>query len=109
VRLTDIEIEVMNVFWSNGAPMTASDIISASPKRTWKETSIHVILKTLQEKETVVIDHYVPTAGRAAKAYKATMTMAQYLASQVLEFDVALPELFKAITESKKYLRRLPD
>jgi len=56
----------------------------------------------LQEKSVVAVDHYVPTTGRAAKAFKATVTTAQYLASQVLELDVSIPDLLCAISEGTK-------
>jgi len=102
MKLTDIELEVMNVFWKSEVPMTASDIIAASPNRTWKETSIHVILKTLQTKNAVAVDHYVPTTGRAAKAYRGSVTKAQYVASQAIELDVAIPDLLQAIVEEEK-------
>jgi len=108
MKLTDIELEIMNVLWKSELPLTASDIIAASPKRTWKETSIHVILKTLQAKSVVVVDHHVPTTGRSAKAYKVAVEKAQYLASQVLEFGVDLPELFKALVEEEKKLKKSP-
>jgi len=109
MRLTDIELEVMNILWQSGIPMTASDIIEASPGRTWKESSIHVILKTLQAKNAVLMDHYVPTTGRAAKAYKAALTTAQYVASHVLEFDIALSDLLLAIVEDEKYAEKFPE
>ena len=89
--------------------MTATDLIAASPARTWKETSIHVILKTLQAKNAVLVDHYVPTTGRAAKAYKAALTKAQYVASHVLEFDIAIPDLLLAITEDENYAKKFPE
>jgi len=103
-----MELEVMNIFWKSEIPMTAADLIEASPTRTWKETSIHVILKTLQAKNAIVVDHYVPTTGRAAKAYKAAFTMAQYVAARVLEFDVAIPDLLLAIAEDEKYAKKFP-
>jgi len=110
MRLTDIELEVMNILWKSGTPMTASDLIAASPAdRTWKETSIHVILKTLEAKKAAAVDHYVPTAGRAAKAYKAALTKAQYVASRVLEFDVAIPDLLLAIAEDEKYAEKFSE
>jgi len=106
VKLTDIELEVMDVLWKSREPMTASDIVVASPKRTWKDTSIHVILKTLQAKNAVVIDGYVPTTGRTAKTYKAVVTTVQYVASNVREFDISILELLETLAGDKNFLKK---
>ena len=106
MKLTDMELEVMDILWKSGEPMTASDIVAASPKRTWKDASIHVILKTLQAKNAVVIDCYVPTAGRNAKAFKAAITRVQYVASSVREFDVSVHELLEALVADKAFLKK---
>ena len=106
MKLTDVELEVMNVLWKSGESMTASDIVAASPKRTWKESSIHVILKILQEKNAVVIERYVPTTGRNAKAFKASVTKAEYVVSTIRAFDVPTQELLEVFfTDGKKVFK----
>jgi len=90
----------MDVLWRSETPMTASDIVVASPERTWQEVSIHVILKTLQAKNAVAVDRYVPTTGRTAKAFIATVTTAQYIVSHFRELNVSTPDLLRAIAEN---------
>ena len=103
IKLTDIELEIMDLLWKNETPLTASEIISASPNRTWKETSIHVILKTLQAKNAVLLDGYVPTAGRSAGVYKAALTVEEYAVTQVRGYGVNLGNFIKAIVEDEVY------
>jgi len=88
MRLTDKEIEIMNVLWKGEAPMTATEIVAASPERTWKDISIHVLLKSLLMKNAVIVDHFKPTSARAAKAYRTTVTVEEYAAKHVRELGV---------------------
>lgn len=105
MKLTDKELEIMNVLWMNEVPMVASDIIGASKDRTWQDISIHSIMKSLLMKNAVVIDHIKPTIARSAKAYKATITFEDYIAQQILgnkirKFNV--PKLADILIRSDK-------
>jgi len=102
MKLTGKEIEIMSVLWDNKVPMAAADIIEASPNRTWKETSIHVMLKSLQAKNAVGLDHYIPTAGRAAGAFRALVSREEYALLYVLGLGVDLPLLVAAAEEIKE-------
>ncbi|MCL2842491.1 MAG: BlaI/MecI/CopY family transcriptional regulator [Oscillospiraceae bacterium] len=109
MKLTNIELEIMHVLWKSGTPMTATDIVAASPKRTWKETSIHVILRTLQAKAAVVLDRYIPTTGRAAAAYIPALTAGQYALSQIQESGFDVVGLIETIVGDEKAAGALID
>ena len=107
MNLTGKELEIMRVLWGSDSPMTVSDIIAASPKRTWQEVSVHTILKNMVAKGVVVVDHLVPTTGRAAKAYKTVFTAAQYALEQVQTYGVGIGDLLSAAHEDEKYTKLL--
>jgi predicted transcriptional regulator len=44
MRLTDKEMEIMAVLWESETAMTATEIIEVSNNRTWKESSIYIII-----------------------------------------------------------------
>jgi len=99
-----MEMEIMKVLWKSDAPMTAADIVSASTRRTWKERSIYIMLKSLQDKGLVSVKNYRPATSKATKAYSALITKERYAASQVVAMDVDFVVfLQETIQASKKY------
>lgn len=106
MRLTDKELEIMAVLWDSEIPMTASEIIDASDNRTWKESSIYIIMNTLIKKGAVVLTHHKPTGTNTARAYKPALTSeectALYIAG-VAESGVHIDidELIKCLKEKK--------
>ena len=78
MRLTDKEMEIMAVLWSSVAPMTSSEIIGASDNRTWKESSIYIIMNTLLKKGAVALAQHKPTVTNFARAYKPIITSEEY-------------------------------
>ena len=109
MNLTDKELEIMGVLWRSDSPMTAADIVVASPDRTWQDTSIHIILKTLERKGVVAVDHLVPTSGRWAKAYKAVFTAAQCALKQAQSYGVCFLDMLSAICECEKTAKLLSE
>jgi len=107
MKLTDKELEIMNVLWQSDTLMTAADIIALSPNRTWKETSIHVIMRTLQAKKAVILDSFVPTTGRPSGAYKAALTVEEYALLQVRGFGVNIVSFLEAIMDDECYVDAL--
>ena len=102
MNLTSKELEIMSVLWGSDSPMTANDLIDTSPERTWQEVSLYTILKNLVAKGVVVVDHHVKTAGRDAKAYRATHTAAQYAVLQVNSYGVSLKEFMAAYLDGEE-------
>jgi len=105
MRLTDKELEIMDVLWTSETPLTASDIVSVSQNRTWQDISIHNIMKSLLMKNAVVIDHMKPTTAKAARAFRATTTIEEYVAQQILGMNISIrniqmPELFAILARN---------
>ena len=103
MKLTDMEMEIMNVLWQNEDPVTASDIVSCSNQRTWKERSIYIMLNSLQAKEMVVAENYRPATSKSTKAYRAIVTKEEYAVAQVVAMDVDFVAFFQAMLANEKY------
>ena len=54
IRLTKSEREIMNVLWDTREALTSSEIIKYSVNKTWKDTSVHLLLKTLLDKNIII-------------------------------------------------------
>ena len=101
MKLTDKEKEVMSVLWKSESPMTITEIIEASPNRTWKDVSVYQMLKTLRSKKAVTIDHYRPTSGKSAAVHKPLITPAEYVVLQAFELNVDIGALNAAFANRK--------
>ena len=58
IRLTKSEREIMDVLWKQGKALTSSEIIEFSTNRSWSNTSIHLLLKSLLDKRYTVNHAY---------------------------------------------------
>lgn len=78
MKLTDKELEIMALLWQSKSPMTAAEIIEASSDRTWKESSIYIIMNTLKNKGAVVLACHKHTGTNTARAYEPAITADEY-------------------------------
>ena len=53
VELTRSELEIMNVIWAAGRPLTRGEILELSVDKTWKENSVHILLNRLLAKGAI--------------------------------------------------------
>ena len=44
MRLTKSELEIMEVLWAADEPLCRADIIARSQDKTWKDSSVHILL-----------------------------------------------------------------
>ena len=92
----------MRVLWETQTPMTATEIISSSKDRTWKEKSIFIILQSLLKKKAIAIDHHKATSTNLARVYRATTSMEEYAVKHVLDMNPDIVRFVRAIVRSKK-------
>ena len=87
MKLTAKEMEVMILLWIKKIPLTATEIVEASDNRTWKESSIHIIMKALLRKGAVVLSSPKPTGTNNARSYAPTSSFEEYALSIIYEMD----------------------
>lgn len=77
--LTINECEIMNLFWSQGRPLSKSDIVALSPQKSWKERSIHVLLNSLLAKGMIQISGFVSTKTNYGRTFLPCCTQEEYV------------------------------
>ena len=77
-RLTNSEREIMQVLWKSEKPLTASGIIAASPNKEWKNSSVHLLIKSLLDKDLVEVAGFEKTTKNYARTFKPTMSYEDY-------------------------------
>ena len=83
--LSKNELEIMRLMWEEKRPFSRTEIIAASPERSWKDSSIHILLNSLLKKEAIAIDGFVRTGKNYGRTYVSAMTEEEYVAEQLTQ------------------------
>src|SRR5699024_2374831 len=75
--------EIMELLWTTDRPLTASEIVSLSPDRTWKKSYIHLLINYLLEKQMIRIADFVRTEKNYDRTFVATLCDADYAILQL--------------------------
>lgn len=78
MNLSKNEIEIMDVLWTAGKPLSRSELIALSVDKTWKESSIHVLLNSLLRKGAVCEAGFVKNGKAIGRTYAAAVTCEEY-------------------------------
>ncbi len=102
MELTKSELEVMNVLWQTSRPLSRNEILTLSTNKTWKDSSIHIILNGLLKKEAIKEAGYVRTGKTFGRLYAANISCQEYYAKNVFagSSKEVLPMLFSALIQS---------
>lgn len=76
--LTKNEQEIMEVMWTQNRALTRSEVIECSADRSWKKSSIHILLNSLLDKGAIKVDGYVRTGKNYGRTYTAAITQDEY-------------------------------
>ena len=76
--LTKNEQEILELMWEQSRPLTRTEIITLSPERSWKASSIHILLNKLLEKEAIAVDGFIKTGKNYGRTYSPSITRNEY-------------------------------
>lgn len=85
--LTKSEREIMELLWQVNTPLTATEIVSLSPKKTWKTSYIHLLLNSLLKKEMIKVSGIKQTTKNFARTFEAALTREEYLILEIKKQD----------------------
>lgn len=72
----------MDVLWKQGEALTSSEIIEVSTNRSWGNTSIHLLLKSLLDKSVIEVDGFKRIAKNYARTFRAAISQYDYFFSR---------------------------
>nr|WP_312580073.1 BlaI/MecI/CopY family transcriptional regulator [Sedimentibacter sp.] len=81
--LTKNEQEVMELLWAQDRALSRSEIIELSTERSWKKSSIHILLNSLLEKGAIEVEGFVKTGKNYGRTYSASVTQEEYQIMQI--------------------------
>lgn len=84
--LTKSELEIMDVLWAAEAPLSRADLLEQSVDKSWKDSSIHILLNGLLQKQAIREAGYVKRSKTYGRTFLPTMTREEYFARMVFSF-----------------------
>ena len=99
MELTKSELEIMNVIWKENKPLTRGEILKCSGDKTWKDSSIHILLNGLMKKDAIVEAGFAKSGKTYGRVYAANISGEEYYCSKVFAFcgQDGLPNIFSAL------------
>lgn len=83
MELTKSELEIMDVLWESSRPLSRADLLAESEEKTWKDSSVHILLNGLLEKGAIREAGLVKRSKTYGRIFSPTLTREEYYASNV--------------------------
>ena len=83
MELTKSEMEIMDVFWNSQVPLSRSDLLGRGEEKTWKDSSVHILLNGLLQKGAIREVGFVRRSKTYGRTFMPTMTREEYFATTI--------------------------
>ena len=83
MELTKSEMEIMDVMWEAGVPLSRADLLARSEEKTWKDSSVHILLNGLLQKGAIQEAGLVKRIKTYGRVFTPTMTREEYFANTI--------------------------
>lgn len=84
-RLTNSEKQIMEVLWKSDVPLSSHDIILSSSDKTWKNSSVHLLLNSLLDKELIEVAGFEKRTKNYARVFKPTISYVDYILTVLIK------------------------
>ena len=72
MQLTKSEMEIMDVLWGENVPLSRSDLLARGDEKSWKDSSVHILLNGLLQKGAIKEVGFVKRSKLTREEYFAT-------------------------------------
>lgn len=83
MELTRSEMEIMDVLWESGEPLSRADLLARSEEKTWKDSSVHILLNGLLHKGAIREAGLVKRSKTYGRTFAPTLTREEYFATTI--------------------------
>ena len=84
--LTRSELEIMDVLWNAAKPMSRSDLLEVSEDKTWKDSSVHILLNGLLRKGIIQEAGFVKRSKTYGRTFVPTMSREEFFAANAFAY-----------------------
>lgn len=99
MELTKSEMEIMDVLWASAKPLSRSDLLERSEEKSWKDSSVHILLNGLLQKQAIREAGMVKRSKTYGRTFEPTLTREEYFAATIFSHrhKPQIVELFSAL------------
>lgn len=83
MELTRSELEIMDVLWAASEPLSRADLLERAEEKTWKDSSVHILLNGLLKKQAIREAGFVKRSKTYGRTFAPTVTREQYFAATI--------------------------
>jgi predicted transcriptional regulator len=83
MELTRSEMEIMDVLWEAGQALSRSDLLERSQEKSWKDSSVHILLNGMLAKGVIREAGFVKRSKTYGRTFLPTLTREEYFARTV--------------------------
>ena len=83
MELTKSEMEIMDVMWASEIPLSRSDLLARSEEKSWKDSSVHILLNGLLQKGAIQEAGLVKRSKTYGRTFAPTLTREEYFAATI--------------------------
>lgn len=83
MELTRSELEIMDVLWNAGVPLSRADLLERSTDKRWKDSSVHILLNGLLSKKAIYEAGFVKCSKTYGRTFAPALTREQYYATTI--------------------------
>ncbi len=107
MELTKSEMEIMDVLWDSEKPLSRADLLARSEEKTWKDSSVHILLNGLLQKRAIQEAGLVKRSKTYGRVFSPTLTREEYFATTIFSHrhKPQIIGLFEALLRRKDITR----
>ena len=83
MELTRSEMEIMDVLWDADIPLSRADLLGRSGEKSWKDSSVHILLNGLLLKGAIREAGFVKRSKTYGRTFEPTLTREEYFAATI--------------------------
>lgn len=76
--MTKSEKQLMNLLWTSGRPLSCAEIVALSADKTWKDSYVHALIKSLLKKGIVKVDTFELVSRSYARKFSPAVNRCEY-------------------------------
>ena len=100
--MTKSEKQVMDLLWSVARPLSCTEIVELSGDKTWKDSYVHSLIKSLMKKGIVKVEAFELISRSYARKFMPQVTKEEYYLNEYLDESPEndMPSLFAAFADA---------
>lgn len=104
MELTKSEMEIMDVLWEDGGALSRADFLERSAEKSWKDSSVHILLNGLLSKGAIREAGFVKRSKTYGRTFLPTMTREEYFAMTIFShrYQPQIQGLIKALLQRQE-------